>query len=57
MGRIADEAQPEADTVSVWTNRIDEIRGELDDDEDRAVVLGWLASSMSATDIMFRLDG
>jgi hypothetical protein len=56
MGRIADEQQPEPDAASAWTNRVDDVLEQLDDDDDRAVVLGWLMSSVSAADIMFRLD-
>ncbi len=57
MGRIANEAPPEIDTANVWRNRVDDILDELDDDEDRAVVLGWLTSNLGAVDIVFRLDG
>lgn len=59
MGRIADEVQPEADGVAVWSNRVDEVLDELDDDDDRAVVLGWLMSPpevWSAGDIALKLS-
>ena len=58
MGRIADEVQPEADGVAVWSNRVDEVLDELDDDDDRAVVLSWLMSPpevWSAGDIALKL--
>ncbi len=60
MGRIADETPPEADEVTVWTNRVDEILDGLDDDDDRAVVLSWLMSPSTvwpAGDIALRLSG
>ena len=58
MGRIADEAEPEVDGSAVWSNRVDEVLDELDDDDDRAVVLGWLSSPpdvWSAGDVALKL--
>jgi hypothetical protein len=45
MGRIADEVQ--TSPRSPWTNKVDDILAELDDD-DRAVVLGWLLGALGA---------
>lgn len=58
MGRIADEAPPEVDGIAAWSNRVDEVLDELDDDDDRTVVLSWLTSPpdvWSAGDIALRL--
>ena len=57
MGRIADATEIDVDERVVWTNLIDVILDGLDDDDDRQVVLGWLRSeTVSAIDIVFRLD-
>jgi hypothetical protein len=46
MGRIADEAK-HSDTRAPWTNKVDAVLAELDD-EDRRVVLGWLTSGLGS---------
>ena len=42
MGRIADAGDTFTDTGRTFTNKMDRVLEELDDD-DRAVVLSWLA--------------
>ena len=57
MGRIADATEVDVNDQSAWCNRVDEILSdELDDDDDRAIVLGWLRSELSAPDIEFRFE-
>ena len=45
MGRIADSVDTDTDIDGFeFTNKVDVILEQLDDDDDRAVVLSWLLS-------------
>lgn len=53
MGRIADLAK-QADESTEWTNKVDDILAELDD-EDRDVVMSWLLDpSVADQEIEYR---
>ena len=56
MGRIADNAATADEPPPyVFTNKVDTVLEDLDDDDDRAVVLGWLRSRMSEEELEQRL--
>ena len=57
MGRIADAAaDDDVEHVDVFTNKVDDILDNLEDDDDRAVVLSWLLSpSMPDETVEFKL--
>ena len=55
MGRIAEAAEVDIDERAIWSNKVDVVLDELDDDEDRAVVLSWLRSDMGAPKVKRKL--
>jgi hypothetical protein len=50
LGIIAQQAATRTDTAGGWSNKVDRILADLDD-EDRAIVLGWLTGGMGSRSV------